>query len=160
MASRIAVMSEGYFLQVGFPEEVYEIPNSRQVADFIGNVNMFEGVIDEDEPDHVTVNCEDCIQYVGHGISCSPGQLVSVAIRPEKILLSQTKPDDKYNWVEGEIIEIVYFGANSTYHLKLTSGKVIKVQEINTTRELTCWRTWGAKAYAHWNDMAMIVLTQ
>lgn len=160
MASRIAVMNEGYFLQVGSPDAVYEMPNSRQVADFIGNVNIFEGVIDQDEPDHVTVKSEECVHYVGHGISCSPGQAVGVALRPEKIMLGKDEPDIKYNWCEGEVIEIVYFGAHTTYHLKLNSGKVIKAQELNNTRHLSCGLTRGDRAYAHWNEMAMVVLTQ
>lgn len=160
MASKIAVMSEGYFIQVGSPDEIYEMPNCRQVADFIGNVNIFDGTIDEDEPDHVTVKCEECIHFVGHGISCSPGQAVGVALRPEKILLTKDKPDTQYNWCEGEVIEIVYFGAHTTYHLKLNSGKVIKAQELNNTRDLSCGLTWGDKAYARWNDRAMVVLTQ
>ena len=160
MASRIAVMSEGYFLQVGAPDAVYEMPNSRKVADFIGNVNMFEGVIDEDESDHVTVNCAECVHYVGHGISGHTGMHVGVALRPEKIILAKEKPAGNYNWCEGEVIEIVYFGAHTTYHLKLSSGMVLKAQEINNTRDLSCGLTWGDKAYAHWSDIAMVVLTQ
>jgi putrescine transport system ATP-binding protein len=160
MASRIAVMSEGYFLQVGEPDTVYEMPNSRKVADFIGNVNMFEGVIDEDEADHVTVNCPECVHYVGHGISGHPGMEVGVALRPEKISLSKTKPKGKYNWCEGEVVEMVYFGDHTTYHLKTPTGRVIKAQEINNTRDLSCGLTWGDKAYMHWDDQAMIVLTQ
>lgn len=160
MASRIAVMSEGSFLQVGSPDEVYEMPNSRQVADFIGNVNIFNGVIEIDEPDHVTVRCEECVHYVGHGISGNTGMSVGVALRPEKILLSKEKPEGEFNWCEGEVIEIVYFGAHTTYHLKLASGLVIKAQELNNTRDLSCGLTWGDRAYAHWNDMAMVVLTQ
>ena len=160
MASRIAVMSEGYFLQVGAPDAVYEMPNSRKVADFIGNVNMFEGVIDEDESDHVTVNCAECVQYVGHGISGHTGMHVGVALRPEKIILAKEKPVGNYNWCEGEVIEIIYFGAHTTYHLKLASGMVLKAQEINNTRDLSCGLTWGDKAYAHWSDIAMVVLTQ
>lgn len=159
MASRIAVMSEGYFLQVGAPDTVYEMPNSRKVADFIGNVNMFEGVIEEDEADHVTIRCAECVHYVGHGISGTSGMNVGVALRPEKIMLTKEKPAGEYNWCEGEVIEIVYFGAHTTYHLKLASGKVIKAQEINNTRDLSCGLTWGDRAYAHWNDLAMVVLT-
>ena len=159
MASRIAVMSEGYFLQVGAPDAVYEMPNSRQVADFIGNVNMFEGVVDEDESDHVTVICAECVHYVGHGISGHTGMHVGVALRPEKITLTKEKPVGDYNWCEGEVIEIVYFGAHTTYHLKLASGMVLKAQEINNTRDLSCGLTWGDKAYAHWSDIAMVVLT-
>jgi len=92
MASRIAVMSEGYFLQVGSPDEVYEMPNSRQVADFIGNVNIFDGVVEEDESDHVTVRCEECLHYVGHGISGNKGMSVGVALRPEKNPANQGAP--------------------------------------------------------------------
>ena len=160
MASRIAVMSEGYILQVGEPHEVYEMPNSRQVADFIGNVNMFEGVIEEDKADHVIIRCPECVHYVGHGISGNIGMSVSVALRPEKVTLSKEKPNGEYNWCEGEVIEIIYFGDHTTYHLKLDSGKIIKAQEINNTRDLSCGLTWGDRAYMYWNDLAMVVLTQ
>lgn len=160
MASRIAVMSEGYFLQVASPDEVYEMPNSRQVADFIGNVNIFDGVLEEDEADHVTIRSAECMHYVGHGISGNSGMSVGVALRPEKILLTKEKPEGEYNWCEGEVIEIVYFGAHTTYHLKLASGKIIKAQELNNTRDLSCGLTRGDRAYAHWNDLAMVVLTQ
>lgn len=160
MASRIAVMSEGRFLQVGEPDTVYEMPNSRQVADFIGNVNMFEGVVEEDEPDHVTVKCPECVHYVGHGISGHSGMEVGVALRPEKILLSKEQPEGAYNWCEGEVIEMVYFGDHTTYHLKTATGKIIKAQVMNNTRDLSCGLTWGDKAFMHWSEQAMVVLTQ
>ena len=159
MACRIAVMSEGYFQQVDAPDVVYETPNSRQVADFIGNVNMFEGVVEVDEPDHVIVRCPECVHYVGHGFSGNKGMSVGVALRPEKIMLSKTKPKGEYNWCEGEVVEIVYFGDHTTYHLKLASGRVIKAQEINNTRDLSCGLTWGDHAYMHWNNLAMVILT-
>ena len=159
MACRIAVMSEGYFQQVDAPDVVYETPNSRQVADFIGNVNMFEGVVEADEPDHVIVRCPECVHYVGHGFSGNKGMSVGVALRPEKIMLSKTKPKGEYNWCEGEVVEIVYFGDHTTYHLKLASGRVIKAQEINNTRDLSCGLTWGDHAYMHWNNLAMVILT-
>ncbi len=160
MASRIAVMSEGYFLQVGSPDAVYETPNSMQVADFIGNVNIFDGVVEEDESDHVTVRSAECVHYVGHGISGNSGMAVKVALRQEKILLSKEQPDGEYNWCEGEVIEIAYFGAHTTYHLKLDSGMMLQAQELNSTRDLSCGLTWGDRAYAHWHDLAMVVLTQ
>ena len=159
MASRIAVMSEGYFLQIGEPDMIYETPNSRQVADFIGNVNMFEGEVIEDEPDHIIVKCEECTHYVGHGFTGNKGMAVGVALRPEKIMLSKEKPKGEYNWAEGVVTEIVYFGDHTTYHLKTTAGHVIKAQEINNTRDLSCGLTWGDHAYMHWGDLSMIVLT-
>jgi len=164
MASRIAVMHEGYFLQVGAPDEVYEMPNSRQVADFIGNVNIFDGIVEEDEADHVTVRCAECMHYVGHGISGHAGMSVGVALRPEKILLTKEKPTGEHNWCEGEVTEIVYFGVHTIYHLKLATGKVIKALEINNTHDsndgLNDGLTWGDKVYAYWSDRAMVVLTQ
>src|SRR5574343_1176385 len=88
MASRIAVMSKGRVLQVGSPNEIYETPATRFVADFIGNVNLMEGTLDVDEADHVEIRCADCRHYVGHGITGSKGMEVAVALRPEKIQLS------------------------------------------------------------------------
>jgi putrescine transport system ATP-binding protein len=159
MCSRIAVMSEGCFQQIGAPDEIYETPNSRSVADFIGNVNMFEGKVVVDEPDHVVVKCDECTHYVGHGITGNLGMAVGVALRPEKITLSKEKPKGEYNWAEGVVTEIVYFGDHTTYHLKTNAGHVIKAQEINNTRDLSCGLTWGDHAYMHWGDLAMIVLT-
>ncbi|MBD3816747.1 MAG: polyamine ABC transporter ATP-binding protein [Halothiobacillus sp.] len=160
MASHIAVMDEGSLLQVGTPDEIYETPNSRFVAGFIGNVNIFEGKVDEDEPDHVTVRCPECTHYVGHGISGTSGMDVAVALRPEKIQLSKEKPQAKYNWCEGEVVEMAYLGAHTTYHLKLASGMILKAQEINITRDLSCGLTWGDRAYAQWDNLAMVVLTE
>ncbi len=73
MASRIAIMSEGRFLQVGPPSEIYETPATRFVADFIGNVNLMDGVVEVDEPDHVIIGCADCKHFVGHGITGNDG---------------------------------------------------------------------------------------
>jgi putrescine transport system ATP-binding protein len=162
MASRIAVMSEGYFLQVGTPDDIYETPNSRMVAGFIGNVNIFEGEVVEDEADHVTVRCPECLHYVGHGITGTAGMAVGVALRPEKIQLSHEQPDKPHNWCVGEVADIAYFGAYTTYHLKLDTGMTLKVQIPNLTR-YQCTEdnlTWGDRIYAHWSRDAMVVLTQ
>ncbi|MSP86756.1 MAG: polyamine ABC transporter ATP-binding protein [Methylotenera sp.] len=160
MASRIAVMSEGHFLQLGSPDDIYEMPNSRQVADFIGNINIFDGIVEEVESDHVIVRSADCSHYVGYGMSGNSGRAVGVALRPEKILLSKEKPAGKYNWCDGEVTEIVYFGAYTTYHLKLNSGKLIKVQTLNNARDLSGNFSLGDRAFAQWSDLAMAVLTQ
>jgi putrescine transport system ATP-binding protein len=160
MASRIAVMSEGSFVQVGTPDDIYETPNSRQVADFIGNVNIFEGEVVEDEPDHVTVRCPECLHYIGHGITGTAGMAVGVALRPEKIHLSRQQPDKPHNWCVGEVADIAYFGAYTTYHLKLETGMTLKVQQPNLTRHNGHDLTWGDRIYAHWSRDSMVVLTQ
>ena len=74
LATRIGVMNQGEIAMVGEPTEIYEFPNSRFVADFIGSVNMFEGVVTEDEPDHVRIRSAELGTdiYVGHGVDCAP----------------------------------------------------------------------------------------
>lgn len=160
MASRIAVMSEGAILQIGEPHEVYETPNCRFVADFIGSVNMFNGVVEVDEADHVIIKTPECNHYVGHGITGTIGMAVSVALRPEKMYVSVEKPDQEYNTVQGEVIELAYLGSYTVYHLKLSSGMVVKASVGNTLRHGAFHPQWGDKLFACWDNDAMVVLTR
>ncbi len=162
MASRIAVMSEGRFLQVGAPGEIYETPATRFVADFIGNVNLMDGTLAVDEPDHVIIDCADCRHYVGHGITGTEGMAVSVALRPEKIHLSRHEPAGEhvgFNAVAGTIQEMSYFGAFTVYRLQLASGAQLQVSQANTQRHRDDALTWGDKVWAHWSRSAQVVLT-
>lgn len=86
MSSRIGVMEEGRIRQIGAPHDVYEFPNSRMVAEFIGTINIFEGVVVEDEPDHVLIDSEasGCQLYVTHSAAVPVGAQVAVAVRPKK----------------------------------------------------------------------------
>ncbi len=160
MASRIAIMSEGRFLQVGAPGDIYETPATRFVADFIGNVNLMDGKLSVDEPDHVVIDCADCRHYVGHGITGTEGMAVSVALRPEKIHLSRHKPADEFNSVVGKIKEMAYFGSFTVFHLQLASGALLKVSLANTQRHRDDQYTWGDEVWAHWSRSSQVVLTQ
>ncbi len=163
MATRIAVMSEGKVLQIGAPGDVYETPATRFVADFIGNVNLMEGSVEVDEPDHAVVRCADCTHYVGHGITGTLGMAVAVALRPEKISLQAAEPagaHDPHNKVKGRIKELSYFGSFTVYHLELTSGAVLKISESNVARHRENALTWGDTAWASWAPTAQVVLTQ
>jgi putrescine transport system ATP-binding protein len=161
MASRIAVMSEGRLLQVGTPGEVYETPATRFVADFIGNVNLMDGTLEVDEPDHCIVACADCRHLVGHGITGSQGMAVTVALRPEKIHVSRQPPAEPgVNCVKGTVREKSYFGSFTVYHLTLPSGAVLKASQSNTQRHRDDELTWGDEAWAHWTSSAHVVLTQ
>jgi putrescine transport system ATP-binding protein len=163
MASRIAIMSEGRFLQVGAPGDIYETPATRFVADFIGNVNLMDGTLDVDEADHCIVGSPDCTHYVGHGITGTQGMKVTVALRPEKIHLGRERPASEhggYNQVQGTIEELSYFGAFTVYHLKLASGAMLKVSQANTQRHRDDALTWGDTAWAWWSRSAHVVLTQ
>ncbi len=159
MASRIAIMSEGRFLQVGPPSEIYETPATRFVADFIGNVNLLDGVVEVDEPDHVIIGCADCKHFVGHGITGNQGQPVTVALRPEKIHLARKQPEDPYNTAHGVIKELSYFGSFTVYHIELTSGARLKVSLANVQRHRDDEFTWGDTVWAHWSRSAHVVLT-
>jgi len=159
MASRIAVMSEGRFLQVGSPGEIYETPATRFVADFIGNVNLMEGTLTVDEPDHVIIDCADCRHYVGHGITGTEGMAVTVALRPEKIHLSRAKPAEEFNAAHGTIKEMSYFGSFTVYHVQLASGAMLKISQANVSRHREDELTWGDAVWAHWSRSAHIVLT-
>jgi putrescine transport system ATP-binding protein len=160
MASRIAIMSEGRFLQVGPPAEIYEMPTSRFVADFIGNVNLMDGTLVVDEPDHVVIDSTDCRHWVGHGISGSEGMALTVALRPEKIHVTRHAPPDEFNRVQGTIKEMSYFGSFTVYHIALPSGAVLKASQANTQRHREHELTWGDSVWAHWSRSAHIVLTQ
>ena len=163
MASRIAVMSEGRFLQVGAPGEIYETPATRFVADFIGNVNLMDGTLDVDQVDHCIIGVPDCKHYVGHGITGTEGMAVTVALRPEKITLSKDKPASTlgdFNQVQGTVKEMSYFGSFTVFHLQLASGAVLKVSLANTQRHRDEDYTWGDQVWAQWSDSAHVVLTQ
>ena len=165
MASRIAVMSEGRFLQVGAPAEIYETPASRFVADFIGNVNLMDGTLVEDEADHVVVDCGDIRHRIGHGITGTRGK-VTVALRPEKIMLrrdaltSPATPGPGVNRAHGTIKEVAYFGSFTVYHLQMASGRVLKISQSNVERQPGAPLTWGDFAWATWTDLSQVVLTQ
>ena len=160
MASRIAIMSEGRFLQVGAPADIYETPSTRFVADFIGNVNLMPGTVEVDEVDHVVIGSADCKHYVGHGITGTQGMDVTVALRPEKIHVSRHKPQDDFNTAHGTIKELSYFGSFTVYHVELASGARLKISQANTARHKDDELTWGDAVWAHWSRSAHVVLTQ
>ena len=162
MASRIAVMSEGRFLQVGAPGEIYETPANRFVADFIGNVNLMDGTLVSDEVDHVLVRCADCTHHVGHGITGTEGMNVTVALRPEKIRLARDAPspaDGGFNQLRGTVKDMAYFGSFTVYHLLLASGALLKVSASNTERHHDHAIAHGDSVWAHWSPTAQVVLT-
>jgi putrescine transport system ATP-binding protein len=166
MASRIAVMSEGRFLQVGAPSDIYETPGNRFVADFIGNVNLMDGTLVADAADHAQVRCVDCTHYVGHGITGTEGMTASVALRPEKIRITRAapagldgEPGPEFNRVRGTVKDMAYFGSFTVYHLLLGSGQVLKISASNTERHRDHALTWGDAAWASWSPTSQVVLT-
>ncbi|MBH1981599.1 MAG: polyamine ABC transporter ATP-binding protein [Burkholderiales bacterium] len=168
MATRIAVMSEGRILQVGAPGEIYETPNCRFVADFIGSVNLFDGRITEDEPDHVVIATPDGEHYVSHGITGNLGMDVSVAVRPEKIGIQIAPPaleeraspaEHGYNCAQGVIVAMAYFGNETSYHVRLDSGTVVKVSRTNAARHDAARLEREQRVWVWWDGADIVVLT-
>ncbi len=158
MASRIAVMSKGRVLQVGSPEEVYEHPANRFVADFIGNVNLFDGKISVDENDHCAVQTAIGEVQVGHGVSGALHMPAAIAVRPEKIEINKLRPAVTHNLFTGRVKEIAYFGSYNTYIVKASDGTQVKITEANTSRHELSDITWDDQVFFWWDDRAGIVL--
>ncbi len=182
LASRIGVMDRGEIVQIGTPTSIYEYPTTRFIADFIGSVNMFEGQLIEDEPDHVRIRSADLggVIYVDHGISAAPGATVWAAIRPEKIEISRTAPAsppdsapggapggprggppaEVENAVRGIVKEIAYMGDVSIYLVRIDSGKTVRVTLPNVERHADDRISWDETVWLSWHPTSPVVLTQ
>lgn len=159
MASRIAVMSKGRVLQVGTPQEVYEYPANRFVADFIGNVNLFQGKISLDEADRCAATTSIGEIHVGHGISGAMDMPVAVAVRPEKISIGKERPASvDHNVFAGRVKEIAYFGSYNTYILLTPQGVRVKITEPNGSRHEMLNITWEDDVFFWWDDTDAVVL--
>jgi putrescine transport system ATP-binding protein len=165
LASRIGVMDHGEIVQAGTPSEIYEFPSSKFVADFVGSVNIFEGKLLEDEPEHVRIGSEElgATIYVSHGISAPPEAVVWAAIRPEKIFMSTAPPEStgqsNDNVVRGAVQDIAYLGDLSIYLVKLPTGKVVRVTQPNTSRHAEAI-TWEQQVYLCWDASSPVVVTR
>lgn len=160
MATRIALMDSGRIRQVGTPDEIYEQPTSRFAAEFIGSVNIIEGVIKDDEKDFVTIQSAALshLIHIGHGISGFEGQRVNFALRPEKITVSKDEPADPHNKAQGTIEEIAYFGSHSVFHVRLPSGTKLMAHFANRKRWASENFTWNEKVWLTWGENAGVVL--
>jgi putrescine transport system ATP-binding protein len=136
MSDRIAVMDKGIIAQIGTPAEIYEAPDTRYVADFIGSVNTLEGKVVSSDEAHVTIEGPDGRIVGGLRGSKAPadGQTVWFAIRPEKMQVSREKPAEAANALEGEVWDVAYLGDMTIINVKLESGNVVQAAMINRSR--------------------------
>ena len=165
LATRIGVMNQGEIAMIGEPTEIYEYPNSRFVANFIGSANMFEGVVVEDEPDHVRIRSTELGGdiYVGHGVDCAPDQILWWAIRPEKIVLTRDRPALKdcppdANVVKGFVEDIAYLGDMTVYQVRLDNGKYMRVTKANALRGDPDAISWDEEVWVSWAESSGSVL--
>jgi putrescine transport system ATP-binding protein len=165
LSTRIAVMDTGRFMQIGTPTEIYEFPNSRLVANFIGNANMFEGRVTENGTDHVVVESKDpaCSFYIDHGMSIPEGSKVWVALRPEKLHISKLSPANRNtNSIKGMVSDIGYLGGISTYRVLIGDDRIVEITSPNQQRpkDGNPPIDWDEEVFLSWEPSSSVVLTK
>ena len=141
VANRIGVMDSGRLEQVATPRQLYEAPNSRWIAEFVGDVNILDGQIESRDAGRITVTTRDA----GAIVAAEPWQplrktSVCVAIRPEKVKLSRRGPVSDaahataMNRLEGVVTDVSYLGGLTTYRVKLDAGATLRASMANTAR--------------------------
>jgi putrescine transport system ATP-binding protein len=162
VADRIAVMDRGRLIQVAAPPEIYEQPNSRWVADFIGDVNLIEGRVVETGAGGTTIASAAMGQMrAAASTEAMPGDTVWVALRPEKVRIAQEPPATAAdNCVSGQVSNIGYLGDVSIYQVRLDNGFVIKAALANMTRLVERPIGWDDRVWLTWAPDAAVVLTR
>jgi putrescine transport system ATP-binding protein len=163
VADRIGVMDRGWLRQVARPAEIYEQPNSRWVADFVGDVNVFEGVVGEDG--FSVEGTPAGTLRVATKIDAKPGATVWLAVRPEKMRVTlepQTPPQQQppENCAAGTIVDIGYLGELTIYKLRLADGTIVTAAIANTGHAAERPIDWDERAWMSFSPEAAIVLTK
>ena len=162
LSSRMAVMDMGKFKQIGTPTEIYEFPESRFVADFIGSANIFEGKVISSKGGKLTVSTDVGEVFASNGRSITEGEKIWLGLRPEKIYLSKAKPKNiGPNQIKGIVEEIGYLGETSIYKIRLKNGQIIDVSAPNQSRPMSRVReiTWEDMVYLNWEPESVMLLT-
>ncbi|KAA3502905.1 ABC transporter ATP-binding protein [Rhizobium rhizogenes] len=166
VSDRIAVMDKGNVVQVATPAEIYEAPNTRYVADFIGDINIFDANVvanasDIGKPGLVTLDCDGLKVTVEQECTAATGSQVAYAIRPEKVRISLDQPADiAVNSAYGEVWDIGYLGDFSVFIVKLADGRVIRAAQANVSRLVDRPITFGDMVWLNWKPDSGLVLTR
>jgi len=163
LSTRIAVMDRGQVYQVGRPTEIYEYPNCRFTAGFIGTMTIFEGVITGFQNGNIFVRSTELgnnlvVAYAGAILPV--GTAVGVAIRPEKIFINPEGRADAPNSVMAKVRDLGYFGGVTAYRMTTPTGKLVAVNLTNIGREINRRVDWDAEVELSWSADAAILLTE
>jgi putrescine transport system ATP-binding protein len=162
MASRLAVMDRGRLMQVGTPGEVYEFPNSRFIAEFLGSANILEGVVAATGPEGARIRAADGpIDIVSGAPAPRPvGERVIVALRPERLAIARAperaEPSD--NCLEGRVRDIGYLGDAFVYHVEIAGGRRLRISQPNRRRITEHPLGAGDAVHITWDRQASMVL--
>jgi putrescine transport system ATP-binding protein len=134
MSDRLAVMDKGRVLQIGTPAEVYESPNCRHVAQFLGAANVFEGRVSSQMNGVAEIRCEGMERaLLLRAVQIRDGDTIAFAVRPEKIAVADA-PRDGLNGIQADVEDVAYKGDVSIVHARLNDGRRVRVQETNVRR--------------------------
>ena len=160
VSSRIGVMDSGNLIQVATPAEIYEAPINKDVADFIGDVNLLKGIYKGQNEIGTQLLSDDSnsIVYATQKVDAAIGNQLWFAIRPEKLEISKTLPKNEHNILKGTIEDIAYGGSFSTYHVKLKNGAILKAIRANRERTKEHHLTWGDEVFLQWAPHSAVVL--
>jgi len=160
VADRIAVMDRGRIVQAATPAEIYEQPRSRWVAEFVGDVNLIEGLVLEADAREAVIGDKSGRRY-RVAADIATGAKVAIALRPEKVRIQTgPAPGDAPNAVRGEVCDVGYLGGVSIYKVRLDGGEVLKVAVANVAAR-TSGQTFntGDEVWLSWPPDAAVVLT-
>ncbi len=160
MSKRIGIMDKGEIIQIGTPQEVYEYPNCKFSAEFLGSVNIFSATINVERNEDTLLDVPEMHSQVqvDRCLSLPQGLQVWLAVRPEKVSLSLTRPDMEFNVAKGRVHDIAYMGSHSIYHVILESGKKIEANVYHSDRFVTESLTWDDKVYVYFPADSVVVL--
>jgi putrescine transport system ATP-binding protein len=160
LADRIGVMDRGHLMQVAPPAEIYEQPNSRWVAQFVGDINLIEGKVVAADSGHLLIDSAAGRIRVKQAAEAQPGDGVSVALRPEKLRISREAPPGEENRIAGQVWDISYLGDISVYQVKTDGGVTMKASVANLTRLIERPITWDDRVWLSFAPDAGVVLTR
>ena len=165
LSSRVAVMNEGRFIQIGTPSQVYESPNNKFVADFFGTINFFNATVQNANQDS-KVLCAT-LEKTGTKLDAKfdgnihPGDQITIAVRPEKISITKNNPEgENLTVTKGVVEDLAYYGNRSIYRIRSQSGRIIQVSAQNFTRSEQLALEWDDEVYLSWNSSCNVVLTE
>ena len=165
LSDRLAVMDAGRFIQTGTPTQVYESPNNRFVADFFGTINFFNATVVSADPATNTL----CAKLEKTGtqlkansdVAFAAGTEITIAVRPEKIIVSQQLPEgDHLTITKGTVEDLAYYGNRSLYRIRSQSGRIIQVSAQNYQRSEALVLEWDDEVFLSWDSSCNVVLSE
>jgi len=163
LSTRIAVMNQGHFEQVGTPGEVYENPVNRFVANFVGTINLLETRVIDAVDGCVRLSCDATGKELTAHCARTPqvGSQQWLAVRPEKIVIDKEPPPSADRTVlKGTVLDLGYFGNLSIYRVQLAAGTILQVSAQNRRRTAKRTVEWDDEVYVSWDDASAVLLDE